>query len=384
MDGPLGQTGSGSGLMTATESPTPPFMLLEQLRKSFGGQIVLEEITLSVEEGEILVLLGPSGSGKTTLLRLISGFETPDAGEIVVGGDDVTGLPPERRHFGMVFQHYALFPHMTVADNIAFGLENRSTEGAEIETRIGEVLELVDLEGFGARRVQEISGGQQQRVALARALAPHPRVLLLDEPLSNLDPDLRERTRRQLRQAIQRVGLTAIWVTHEQEEAFDVGDRVALLENGSLAQVGPPEELYLKPKSRFVAGFVGRASVLAGEMKEGGQVEIGDQRYRGHGVCWQTETGDDPEPGQVVEVVFRPESLRLAGAEEDGALVGEIEERRFTGEATFYFVRMTSGETLLVRGDLDGPTIGERVGVALNVHGPSPRSFELATGESAQ
>jgi ABC-type Fe3+/spermidine/putrescine transport system ATPase subunit len=383
MDGPLGQTGPGSRLMAEKDPPTPAFMVLGQLRKSFGGQSVLTEITLSVEEGEVLVLLGPSGSGKTTLLRLISGFETPDAGEIVVEGDDVTGLPPERRHFGMVFQHYALFPHMTVADNIAFGLESRKTEAAEIKTRIGEVLEMVDLEGFGSRKVQEISGGQQQRVALARALAPQPRLLLLDEPLSNLDPDLRERTRRQLRQAIQRVGLTAIWVTHEQEEAFDVADRVALLENGSLAQVGPPEELYLEPKSRFVAAFVGRASVLTGELKVDGQVEIGDQRYRGHGVCWHTESGDDLEPGQPVEVVFRPEGLRLTGAEEDGALVGEIAERRFTGEATFYLVRLISGETLLVRGRLDGPSIGDRVGVAVNVQGPSPRSFSVAAGDTA-
>jgi len=357
-----------------------PFVELEQLRKSFGGQPVLTDISLTVSEGEILVLLGASGSGKTTLLRLISGFETPDEGAILVGGEEVTDLPPERRNFGMVFQHYALFPHMTVADNIAFGLESQKMPREEVEGRVSEVLELVELSGYGERRVQEISGGQQQRVALARALAPHPRLLLLDEPLSNLDPELRERTRRQLRQAIRRVGLTAIWVTHEQEEAFDVGDRVALLETGSLAQVGPPDELYLEPSSRFVAAFVGRASVLKGVLKAAGQIEIGDRRYRGHGVCWTAVMSQDLEAGEEVEVVFRPEALQLAPTDVDEGLAGEIEERRFTGEATFYLVKLAMGERLLVRGELDGPDVGEPVSVVLRSQGPPPRCFRSADG----
>lgn len=381
MDGPVGPAGTGSRLMSSETPAAPPFMTLEQLRKSFNGQLVLEEISLAVDEGEILVLLGPSGSGKTTLLRLISGFEVPDEGAIVVAGEDVTELPPERRHFGMVFQHYALFPHMTVADNIAFGLESRGAGRDEIGSRIDEVLELVDLAGFGDRKVQEISGGQQQRVALARALAPHPRLLLLDEPLSNLDPDLRERTRRQLRQAIRRVGLTAIWVTHEQEEAFDVGDRVALLESGSLAQVGPPEELYLEPQSRFVAAFVGRASVLMGESKSDGEVQIGDDRFRGHGVCWPTDVAVPVEPGSPVEVVFRPEGLRLAPPDEPDTLAGEIEERRFIGEATLYLVKLAAEQKLLVKGDLEGPQVGESVGVGLTVAGPRPRSFPAPVGD---
>ena len=355
---------------------------LQQLRKSFGGQLVLADISLAVDEGEILVLLGASGSGKTTLLRLMSGFETPDQGAILVGGEEVTDLPPERRNFGMVFQHYALFPHMTVADNIAFGLESRKMTRQEVEVRVSEVLELVELTGFGERRVQEISGGQQQRVALARALAPHPRVLLLDEPLSNLDPELRERTRRQLRQAIRRVGLTAIWVTHEQEEAFDVGDRVALLEAGSLAQVGPPQELYLEPNSRFVAAFVGRASVLRGVVAGDGHVEIGDRRYRGHGVSWPAATPDDLEPGEEVEVVFRPETLCLASADTDEGLSGEIVERRFTGEATFRLVELTMGGRLLVRGELDGPDLGMPVSVVLQPQGPPARCFRSMDGDA--
>ncbi len=362
--------------------PDTPFLVLEDLRKSFAGQPVLNEISLGVAEGEILVLLGPSGSGKTTLLRMISGFEAPDAGSITVTGEAVTDLPPERRNFGMVFQHYALFPHMTVAENIAFGLEGRGLDSGEVEVRIIEVLELVDLQGFGDRRVQEISGGQQQRVALARALAPHPRLLLLDEPLSNLDPELRERTRRQLRAAIQRVGLTAVWVTHEQEEAFDVGDRVALLESGYLAQVGSPEELYLEPRSRFVAAFVGRASVLPGEQGDDGLVQLGDPRFRGHGVRWRVDSVSLIEPGQRVETVFRPESLELVPVGDDSSLDGEIEERRFTGESTYYQVRLAIGESVLVKGGVERSEVGERVGVARRSSGPKPRAFPVAEAET--
>lgn len=353
----------------------PSFLELKQLSKAFAGQPVLDEISLSVDEGEILAFLGPSGSGKTTLLRLIAGFETPDGGSIEVGTEDVTRLPPERRNFGMVFQHYALFPHMTVAQNVAFGLESRKSISEETGKRVAEMLDLVDLTNFEDRRVQEISGGQQQRVALARALAPHPRILLLDEPLSNLDPDLRERTRRQLRQAIRRVGLTAVWVTHEQEEAFDVGDRVALLHGGSLAQVGTPEDLYFRPSSRFVATFVGRASIVEGEQRAEGQVQIGDTRYRGQGVCWPVETVEDLEVGASVEVVFRPETLSLGLADEDGALAGEVEERRFTGETTFYLVRLSTGESVLVRGALEGAATSGPVSVALRAVGPPPRAY---------
>src|SRR5947209_9213387 len=260
-----------------------PFLELDRLDKSFGGVSgavpVLRGLSLAVEKGEILALLGPSGSGKTTALRLIAGFETADRGRILVDGADVTALPPERRHFGMVFQHYALFPHLTVGENVAFGLAARKAgkekEGKpETARRVAEALAQVDLPGFEARRVGEISGGQQQRVALARALAPEPRVLLLDEPLSNLDPTLRERTRRELKRAIQRVGITTVLVTHEQEEAFHLGDRVAVLHGGVLHQVGTPEDLYERPATRFVATFVGRASVLPCVMEGDGAVWV--------------------------------------------------------------------------------------------------------------
>jgi ABC-type Fe3+/spermidine/putrescine transport system ATPase subunit len=382
MDGDLGQGGAGKRLIAPPRETMEPFLTLHQLRKSFAGEPILEDISVSVEEGEILVLLGPSGSGKTTLLRLIAGFETPDGGSIEVGGEQVSGLPPERRNFGMVFQHYALFPHMTVAQNVAFGLEKRTSSRREVEQRTTEMLELVDLAGFEPRRVQEISGGQQQRVALARALAPHPRIMLLDEPLSNLDPELRERTRRQLRQAIRRVGLTAVWVTHEQEEAFDVGDRVALLENGALAQVGTPEELYLRPSSRFVASFVGRASVMEGLLRGDGLIEIGDIRFRGQGVRWPAVAAEELEPGTPVEVVFRPESLQLCRLDSEDSLAGVVSERRFTGETTYYRVELELGGSLLVRGALEGAAAGDHVSVALHPSGPPPRCFHRPAREN--
>jgi putative spermidine/putrescine transport system ATP-binding protein len=275
------------------------FLVLDRLDKRFTGLHVTREISLSVAKSEIVALLGPSGSGKTTVLRLVAGFETPDSGRVVVEGEDVTGLPPERRRFGMVFQHYALFPHMTVGENVAFGLEAQKLPRADIERRVAESLAAVDLQGFESRRIAEISGGQQQRVALARALAPRPRVLLLDEPLSNLDPTLRERTRRELKRIIRRVGITTLFVTHEQEEAFDLGDRVAVMNAGRLEQVGSPEALYEEPATRFVATFVGRASVARA------MAGVARARSSSTGAVWRSQ-GKSLAEGRSGRVV-RPE-----------------------------------------------------------------------------
>ncbi len=354
------------------------FLTVHRLSKRFGEVPVLAGVSLDVEEGEVVVLLGPSGSGKTTLLRLVAGFETPDAGDIRVEGEEVTRLPPAKRNFGMVFQHYALFPHLTVAENVAFGLEARRVKRTEIAERVAEVLPLVDLAGFGERRAHQLSGGQQQRVALARALAPRPRLLLLDEPLSNLDPTLRERTRRQLRSTLGRVGITALWVTHEQAEAFDVGDRVALLEGGRLQQTGPPEELYLEPANPFVAGFVGRASTLEGfyvpATPGDGEVRIGDDRYLGHGVRWPALPAVPLQPDEPVLCVLRPEALELREVTDD-TLAGEVAERRYAGETTLYRVRLVAGGELLVAGGPETARAGDKVGVGRRAAGPPPRLF---------
>ncbi|HEX7181145.1 MAG TPA: ABC transporter ATP-binding protein [Thermoanaerobaculia bacterium] len=348
-----------------------PFLSLEGLDKSFGSNAVLRDLSLSVDKGEIVALLGPSGSGKTTALRLIAGFEVPDRGRIRVAGEDVTALPPERRNFGMVFQHYALFPHLDVRENVAFGLASRKVGREETARRVSEALALVDLPGFEARRVGEVSGGQQQRVALARALAPEPRVLLLDEPLSNLDPTLRERTRRELRSAIRRVGITTVLVTHEQEEAFHLGDRVAVLQGGVLHQVGSPEELYERPATRFVAGFVGRASALPGTLEPDGSVRLGSVRWRGAPAPGLNGAG----PGTAVELVVRPESLSFRPAGEDGALSGRVVERRYAGPVTYYQVQLAEGGEAEVLAASGSAETGDEVGVALVPDGLAPRIF---------
>jgi ABC-type Fe3+/spermidine/putrescine transport system ATPase subunit len=311
------------------------FLAVEGLAKQWAHTVTVGPVSLEIARGEIVALLGPSGSGKTTILRLLAGFETPDAGRIVVEGDEVSRMPPARRRFGMVFQHYALFPHLDVGENVAFGLARSGARGA-VTAKVAQALALVDLAGFERRKVQELSGGQQQRVALARALAPEPRVLLLDEPLSNLDPALRERTRRELRGLIQRVGITTLFVTHEQEEAFDLGDRVAVLNAGHLEQLGTPDELYERPASLFVATFVGRANVLRGPAA---------RAFGGR-------------EGEVV--VVRPERLRFA----DAGYPGVVRERRYTGPAAFFLVEGDDGARFEVQAEPDAARVGERVYVA--------------------
>ncbi len=312
-----------------------PYLRLDALSKQWSHQVTVGPITLDVEQGEIVALLGPSGSGKTTVLRMLAGFETPDAGRITVAGDEVTRLPPAQRRFGMVFQHYALFPHMDVGENVAFGLHGYERGAAR--TRVTETLARVDLAGFEKRKVQELSGGQQQRVALARALAPEPRVLLLDEPLSNLDPALRERTRRELRALIKRTAITALFVTHEQDEAFDLGDRIALLQEGRLEQVGTPDELYERPVSLFAATFVGRANVFRGTAA----VALGGRK------------------GSTV--VVRPEALRFVN---DGSgLKGVVTERRYTGAAAFYLIEGDSGLRFEIEAAPQAVKVGDRVSV---------------------
>jgi len=305
------------------------FLQIHDIAKRWSDSVTVGPITLDIARGEILALLGPSGSGKTTMLRLLAGFETADRGRITVAQEDVTAVPPARRHFGMVFQHYALFPHLDVGDNVGFGL----AKSGDREARISRALTLVDLAGYERRKVYELSGGQQQRVALARALAPEPRVLLLDEPLSNLDPALRERTRHELREVIKRVGITTVFVTHEQEEAFDLGDHIAVLNNGRLEQVGAPDALYEHPTNLFVATFVGRANVFRGDAARA----LGAN-------------------GNAILVV-RPERLRFAQA----GLPGVVRERRYIGAAAFFLVEGDDHERFEVLAEPDAAQVGERV-----------------------
>jgi ABC-type Fe3+/spermidine/putrescine transport system ATPase subunit len=348
---------------------TGSFLVLEGLTRRFGDHLAVDRVSLELARGEILALLGPSGSGKTTTLRLLAGFETPDAGCVRVEGVDVTHLPPATRRFGMVFQHYALFPHLDVGENVAFGLESLGVRGEELARRVAKALALVDLAGFERRRIAALSGGQQQRVAVARALAPEPRVLLLDEPLSNLDPTLRERTRRELREVIRRVGITTVLVTHEQEEAFDLGDRVAVLREGRLEQVGTPDDLYGAPASPFVARFVGRASELRGRVLErslqGTRVEVEGAVW---GVVTDAGVQSDLDPGRIVQVLLRPEALWLARPE-SGLLAATVEERRFAGASALYLVRTNAGTAVEVSGPGTAARPGDRVGLA-----PSRRS----------
>ncbi len=341
---------------------TEPGLRLENLTKTFADHVAVRDLSLSVPPGSVLALLGPSGSGKTTTLRLIAGFETPDTGRVTVDGEDVTSLSPAERRFGMVFQHYALFPHLNVGENVGFGLD-RSLTADQRRQRIADSLGLVDLRGFEERRVDELSGGQQQRVAVARAVAPQPRVLLFDEPLSNLDPALRERTRRELRAAIDKIGVTTVFVTHEQEEAFALGDVVAVLRSGGLEQVATATELYEEPASHFVATFVGRATTLNGVMITADRARIAT------GIEWPVTSPVTLAEGQKVSVTVRPEMLIQS---EEGGLVGTVRERRYTGARAFFEVDTELG-SVEFEDDVHAANVGDTVWLAARTARAFPR-----------
>ncbi len=315
---------------------------LEGVTKRFGPVVAVHQLTLHIQEGELLTLLGPSGCGKTTTLRLVAGFLTPEKGRIHFGALDVTRLPPEHRNVGIVFQNYALFPHMTVAQNVAFGLEVRGLSTSEIRSRVAEILERVQLRGLEHRYPHQLSGGQQQRVALARALVINPQVLLLDEPLANLDAKLREEMRFYIRHLQREFGITTIYVTHDQAEAMVLADRIALLRDGVLQQVAPPEEIYRRPQSRWVADFVGLCNFLPGRVLglEDGFLVVDTPV----GVVRCSGTAD---AGRVL-VCVRPESLRPAAG---GAnrIVGVVRERTFLGNLLDLRVVCPGGVVLRVQ-----------------------------------
>ena len=321
---------------------------LQGVSKCYGRSPAVDHVDLEIAESEFVVLLGPSGCGKTTTLRMIAGFIRPSTGRILIGGKDVTNVPPRKRNIGMVFQNYALFPNMSVADNIGFGLRERRSGRAEIRRRVDELLELIQLSGAGQRYPSELSGGQQQRVALARALAYSPQLLLMDEPLSALDLKLRESMQLELHRLQQELGITTIFVTHDQQEAMTLSDRIAIILNGKVEQVGKPQELYFRPRTKFVADFIGKNNSLRGVVSDANSAVCSVDLRAGAKV---TVNGCAAfGPGTAVELSIRPEDLRLVQKGETCAygLAGQVQERRFLGNIEHYFLVLGSGEKILV------------------------------------
>lgn len=336
---------------------------LQGLTRRFGAHAAVDDLWLEVPRGELLALIGASGSGKTTTLRMVAGYETPDAGRVALDGRDITGVPPQRRGFGMVFQHYALFPHLSVGENVAFGLEARGVSRRERRARAEQALAGVGLEGAADRRVQSLSGGEQQRVALARALVIEPPVLLLDEPLSNLDPTLRAGMRSELRAMLARLGVTALFVTHDQEDAFAVADRVALIRQGRLLQVGPPEELYDRPASRAVAEFIGRATLVRAERDADAPAAAVRLPLDGRALRVPAAFAPGLAESAALLAVLRPDALAFAPPEAPDAWGGEVTARRFAGALLAYHVRVGDGTELEIFSTDRGVRVGERVGV---------------------
>jgi iron(III) transport system ATP-binding protein len=341
-------------------------LALEGVTRRFGEHTAVDDVSLAIAAGELLALIGASGSGKTTTLRIVAGYEVPDNGRVMLDGRDITALPPQKRSFGMVFQHYALFPHMPVEDNVAFGLEARGMPKSKRLERARSALESVGLGSAGKRGIQSLSGGEQQRVALARALVIEPQVLLLDEPLSNLDPTLRQTTRDDLRAMLHRVGVSALFVTHDQEDAFAIADRIALIRRGKLLQVGTPEDLYDRPASLGVARFIGRSTILPAEPVSGSgdniAVTIGGVRRE----LSVTRPPNVRSTGAALRVVLRPDALDLLPPDSDGAWTGEVANRRFAGGNAVYRVKMADNVVMEVESRKMDAREGERVGVGVS------------------
>ena len=295
---------------------------LKGLRKEYDGVDVLKNIDLYIRDGEFLTLLGPSGCGKTTMLRLIAGFALPSSGQVIMDGKDMSRVPPYKRRVNTVFQKYALFPHLNVYDNIAFGLKIQKLPKAEIQQRVEEMLELVNLKGYEKRWIEQLSGGQQQRVAIARALVNRPKVLLLDEPLGALDLKLRKGMQIELKRMQQKLGITFIYVTHDQEEALAMSDTVVVMDQGKIQQIGTPEDIYNEPKNAFVADFIGESNILDGIMRADGVVEIFNRKFQ----C--LDKGFLPD--EPVDVVIRPEDVDIV-PEDQGQLKGTVTSVTFKG-----------------------------------------------------
>ena len=332
-------------LIEADDPVARRLVQFEGVTKSFGDFVAVDQLTLDIYEGEFFALLGPSGCGKTTLLRMLAGFERPSAGRILLDGKNVARVPPHRRPVNMMFQNYALFPHLTVEGNIAFGLRQERLSKSEIEARVAEMLALVRLEGFGPRRPDQLSGGERQRVALARALAKRPRVFLLDEPLAALDRRLREDTRFELLDLQHRLGVTFIIVTHDQEEAMMLADRIGVMHEGRLIQVGSPSEVYEQPNSRWVAEFVGDVNLLEGHVASKTQAETLVHSLAGGRL--RAIQATQAEQGATVWVAVRPEKVAITTkappSTEDNCFTGRVIEIAYRGDMLLYQAKLDNG-----------------------------------------
>ncbi len=333
------------------------------ISKSFGLLTAVNDVSFTVESGSCTALLGPSGCGTTTTLRMIAGFETPDAGRIALAGRDMTDKRPYERNVGLVFQDYALFPHMSVAENLAYGMRHRGVAKSEIPERVRRRLAQVKLSGYEDRRPSKLSGGEQQRVALARALATEPEVLLLDEPLSNLDAKLRQELRGELKSLLETVGTTTMIVTHDQEEAMGLASRIVVMNRGRVEQIGAPREIYDRPRTRFVAEFMGRSNWFVGRLErrpgDSGLLFCGEA-----GVSFAIDDADELQG--PVDLAIRPEQLEIVDADAPQALAGRVATSEYLGSKTHVTVQLDSGSLLLVifnksgRGDA---VVGDRIGV---------------------
>jgi len=350
-------------------------VVVERLTRRFGDVVAVDDVSLEIGSGEFFSLLGPSGCGKTTTLRMIAGFERPDAGRIVIGGADVTQTPPHLRPVNTVFQSYALFPHLSVEQNVAFGLRFTGVPKEDGRRRVGEALELVRLGGLGQRRPHQLSGGQQQRVALARALVLSPSVLLLDEPLGALDAKLRRELQVELKSIQREIGITFVYVTHDQEEALTMSDRLAVLAGGKVEQLGTPREVYERPETAFVADFLGVSNLMRARVLEGRRVDVG-------GVVLEAEQGD--VRAGVVRLTIRPERVRIEPPATSGAnrVPATIERFVYLGSTTQVFVALPGGDRVQALVANSGDVDEYDVGAAVTAHLPADALRILADDEA--
>jgi len=363
---------------SAAADPASAYVRLANVTKKFGDFVAVDDVSLEIRRGEIFCLLGGSGSGKTTLLRVLAGFESPSAGAIFIDGAAMSGIPPYERPVNMMFQSYALFPHMSVEKNVAFGLEQEGLGRAEIRRQVGEILDIVKMGDYGARRPHQLSGGQRQRVALARALVKRPKLLLLDEPLAALDKKLREHTQFELINIQQRLGVTFIVVTHDQEEAMTLGTRLGVMNHGRIVQVGTPSDIYESPATRFVADFIGSVNLFEGRVREDGGECLGIESDE-LGCTVRAERVVRCTPGATVWTAIRPEKILLSRqrpGSADNAVRGAVREIAYMGDMSIYLVQIDSGRMIRVtrpnvsRGG-ERPIVREER-VWLSWHGSSP------------